>query len=239
MTKSRLQQKYQKKTAISLLLSLLLIVGLATGSIFYLPELILGIATINSKIFSQSQNTDENASNDTIAPSIPSLEPLPEATSKNFLTITGTAEKGSKVHLYRNDSQISTISANADTDGSFSFDNIKLIADENEFYVISEDFSGNLSEPSTAYLVIFQTEGPTLTVAGEVDNKSGKAIISGETDSNATVTVSNRRAIVNRSGFFALELKLNSGENKLPVVATDQAGNTTEQELTLNYSPED
>ena len=237
MTKSRLQQKYQKKTAISLLLSLLLIVGLAAGSMFYLPELILGITTINSKIFSRSQNTDANASNDTIAPSIPSLEPLPEATSKNFLTITGTAEKGSKVHLYQNDSQISTTPA--DSEGSFSFDNIKLIADENEFYVISEDFSGNLSEPSTAYLVILQTEGPTLTVAGEVDNKNGKAIISGETDSNATVTVSNRRAIVNRSGFFALELKLNSGENKLPVVATDQAGNTTEQELTLNYSPED
>ncbi|NCN58546.1 hypothetical protein COW99_01360 [Candidatus Roizmanbacteria bacterium CG22_combo_CG10-13_8_21_14_all_38_20] len=237
MTKSRLQQKYRKKTAISLLLSLLLIVGLAAGSMFYLPELILGITTINSKIFSRSQNIDANASNDTIAPSIPNLEPLSEATSKNSLTITGTSESGAKVHLYRNDSQISTTSV--DSAGDFSFDDIKLVADKNEFYVVSEDFSGNKSKPSTAYLIILQIQGPPLTATGAVDNSNGKAIISGETDSSATVTVSGRRAIVTRSGSFTLELKLNSGENKLLVTATDQAGNTTEQELVLNYSPED
>jgi len=235
MVGSRLQQRYRKRATLSLLLAILLLLSLVAGSIFYLPEIILGITSVNSKLFKQTQSIDAGANADTIAPAIPILEPLPETTSDQLLTVIGTTEKGAKVHLYRNGSQISTTSA--DTEGKFSFDNIKL-EDKNEFYIVAEDFAGNTSESST-HTVLLLTKGPLLTVEGKVDNKEGKANISGETDSDATVTINGRRAIVNRSGSFGLELKLSAGENKLLVIATDKAENTTEQEITLNYSPED
>lgn len=236
MVRSRLQQKYRRRTVISLALSVILAVSLTVGLIFYLPEIILAIASINSKIFPNSQSANADTNKDSTAPIIPILDPLAEATSNPQITITGTTEIGSRVHLYLNGSQISSTSANKE--GIFRFEKIKLNLDKNEFYAKAEDFAGNISDPSISYTVILETEGPSLSVNGEVNNKDGTALISGTTDVDAVITISNRRAIVNRDGSFTLELKLTESENKIQVTATNPAGNNTEQELVLNYSPE-
>lgn len=237
MVRSRLQQKYRRRTAISLALSVVLAVSLTVGLIFYLPEIILAIASMNSKLFPNSQSSNADTNKDSTAPITPILDPLTEATSNPQITITGTTEIGSKVHLYLNGSQISSTPANKE--GIFSFEKIKLNLDKNEFYAIAEDFTGNKSDPSASYTVILETKGPSLSVNGEINNKEGTALISGTTDIDSVITISNRRAIVNRDGSFTLELKLSSGENKIQIKATNPAGNTTEQELVLNYSSED
>ena len=60
--------------------------------------------------------------------------------------------------------------------------------------------------------------------------------IQGTTDNGVGITINDRIMSVNDSGKFQYSTTLNSGTNQFKVVATDQTGNATEKDITLNFS---
>ena len=61
--------------------------------------------------------------------------------------------------------------------------------------------------------------------------------ISGKTDEKAKITVNGFWAIVDSNGNFTYTMQLQAGDNQIIVVSSDIAGNKTEKDLKVSYSP--
>jgi hypothetical protein len=233
---SRLSKYEQRKAVTYVFIAVSGIFLIFISAIYFLPQIILGTSSLASKI-STKNIVRESKKEDIKAPLPPKLDSLPYATSKKSITITGTAPAKSTIKLYVNDIEVKKVAVS--NDESFEFESILLKEGENTIYATATDNAGNTSKKSTLKTIIVKTEGPQLEASEQVDQENARVKISGATDSDATVSINDRRVIVSRNGSFSTELKLNSGENKFLVISTDLAGNKTEKEIVVNYSPED
>lgn len=232
---SRLKRYEERKALVRIAVTLLLIILLGVATIKYLPQLILGITSINSKIETKTSQ-DNNENGDNIAPFPPKINPLPKATASETIDISGSSEANSIIKLYLNDTE--TKNTQTDENGTFIFKKITLSKGDNTLYTQAIDSAGNTSQKSKAETITFKTEGPLLEVQNETDQENGLVKITGTTDQDVIVTVNGRRAIVSRNGTFTIEFKLNEGENNFQLEAEDAAGNITKNEFSVSYSPE-
>ncbi len=159
-----------------------------------------------------------------------------EATKSAEIKVTGIADPNSKVELERN--TVSVGLATADKSGKFTFDDVTLVKGKNDLVARTITNSGKKSEPSDSYIVFFSTSGPKL----ETTNKDGDTVrdnpytFTGKVDPiTATVTVNGNMAIVDSQGNFSYYMNLNSGDNKITIIGSDEAGNETKQEMNLKY----
>jgi hypothetical protein len=234
MIRSRLSKRLEQKTKKNLAISVFgIIVIIVLVFKFGIPAL----ANI-SLFLSGSQNKNEpNIQNPSfIAP--PVLDSFPEATSSADIIISGIASKEQTVVLYINDELIDTL--NADDKGKFSFKEVikpgentikaKAVTDEKE------------SDFSNAIVTAFKSAPPSLTVNSPSNNQSfsqdqNVADVKGVTDAEVKVTVNGFWAITDDNGNYRYSLTLQNGENKIKVIATDIAGNKSEKEIKVTYSP--
>jgi len=230
---SRLIRKQEKKNlrrAILFgLLSLLLILSLLYLGIPALIKLSIFLGNLRSSYLPSEQE-------DTIPPTAPILSPLAEATFSAEINLSGFAEPGAMVEIFV--SGISQEKIVAGNDSTFSVGNLKLTEGTNEIYATATDKAGNISQPSEKIIVVLDKTPPTINIL-EPKNKTifygnQKAIeIKGEIEEGTTVTINDHLVIVGPEGKFSYPLVLSLGENKIKIVATDKAGNQTEEELTV------
>lgn len=168
----------------------------------------------------------------------PSLTREFQATKSAEISVKGISDPNSKVELSRN--SISLGIETADETGGFIFKDIALEKGRNEFVAKTISSKGKESDPSGVYAVFYSTSGPKM----ELSNKDGDSVkenpytFSGKVDPvSSTVTVNDRLAIVESNGSFSYYMTLNNGDNKIVVLATDEAGNETKQEVNLKYEP--
>lgn len=159
-----------------------------------------------------------------------------EATKSASIDVRGTADSKAKVELMRNNISLGLETANRE--GEFIFTDVGLEKGKNVFVAKAVLVTGEESEPSESYTVFYSKEGPKL----ELGNKDGDKVsdnpysFNGKVDPvSATVKVNGNLAIVDGQGNFSYYMTLGNGDNKITVVATDQAGNETKQELTLKH----
>lgn len=176
--------------------------------------------------------------NDTTPPAPPKFNSFPDFTNQQNISISGTTEAGATIKLtFNGDSK----EALADKNGNFSFD-IQLINGDNTFSATSADLAGNQSKVTQVYKIIFDNKPPTLTINSPSDGSSFfgssqiQITIQGTTEASCQVTINDRIISVDDSGNFQYTTTLNSGENKFAVKSVDQAGNTTEKSITLNFT---
>ena len=235
MTRSRLIRKIEEKTKKNLALSILgIILTVFIMFKFGLPFLInLSLflsGSKNNQEFSKSKNSSF------IAP--PVLNPFPQATSSANIAISGIGSKDQTISLYVNDELINKVKAQ--DDGTFSFKEtvkhgeniIKVRAIEND----------KESEFSNSITTVFKNSLPTLNINSPSDGQSfskdqNAADVKGITDADNRITVNGFWAIIDESGNFSYKLPLRNGENLIKVIATDIAGNKTEKEIRITYSP--
>lgn len=201
-----------------------------------IPALFGLTSTINNLRHS-GVNSTNNSENNLEIPSKPSLSANYTATSSSTVKITGIADANINITLFRGDQLLdNTVS---DVLGKFNFD-ADLSSGANKFSAQATDSRGKKSESSDILEVAYINQPPKLEVTSPQDsatiNNSDSVDIVGKTDSGADITVNDSTAIVNDSGEFRFFLRLNSGDNKIKVVATDPAGNTTTKELTVKKS---
>ena len=102
-------------------------------------------------------------------------------------------------------------------------------------------------QPSPKVVYFLDTKLPTLTVVSQPDTSSqtgSSVVIAGKSDPGVTITIRNQQApggglsskIVGPDGKFAITVGVVAGSNSIQVTATDQAGNVTTTQVTVNRS---
>lgn len=168
----------------------------------------------------------------------PVLNSLPNATNSARLIVSGHSFEKMVINLYVNGEFVEDTTA--DEDGEFEF-NYTLDDGDNEIKVNAEE-DEKKSEYSNEINVMLDRKPPTLDISSPSDGQSyskdqNSANVSGKTDSGADVTVNGFWAVSDESGNFSYSLLLKDGENRVDVVAVDEAGNQTRKEIKVNYSP--
>ncbi len=190
-----------------------------------------------SLLLSGSQGKNEEIQKPSfIAP--PVLDSLPQATSSADIVISGIASSKQNVNLYINNNLVNSIKTQGD--GKFSFkETIK--AGENSINA-KETINGKESDLSNTITITLKNAPPSLTVDTPSENQSfskdqNVVDVKGSTDIDAKITVNGLWAITDDFGKFSYRLTLQNGENKVKIIATDIAGNKTEKEIKVSYSP--
>lgn len=239
MTKrdSRLNRRLERKSQQNLLLSLagiiVIIILLVKVGIPLLINfsLFIGQQKDNS---SASQNA-KSSSSSFIAP--PFLDPVPSATNSAKLAISGNAIANEHVKIYVNGQLSDEIATKKD--GSFSITvDIKKGQNTITAKTVVKDKESNFSDDLTTNFI---DSKPKLDLTSPTEGQNfGKdqttAPVSGKTSNGAKVTVNGFWAIVDENDNFSYNLPLQNGDNQIKVVATDDAGNTTEKDIKVTHS---
>lgn len=194
---------------------------------------------VNFSLFLSGQKTDEASKNESslyLGP--PVLNQTANATNSAEFIITGTASKNEVINLYVNGS----LSEKKETEdnGNFSF-KIALQTGDNKIKARAKkddresDFSNELE-------VTYKNAPPSLSVDSPTDGQKfekdqNTAQVLGKTDSNVRITVNGFWAVIDENNNFSYNLPLQNGDNTIKIVAQDQAGNKTEKEIKVTYSP--
>ncbi|MDO8658661.1 MAG: Ig-like domain-containing protein [Candidatus Levybacteria bacterium] len=238
MKRSRLSRRLENQSKKSFYFSILgILIILFILVKFGIPLLInFSLFIAGTKTSSESENSNSTSF---VAP--PVIDPLPyDATSSAQISITGIAFPKQTINLYINDELVDKVSVKDDE--SFIFKDITLKPGENSIKTKALTDDKKQSNYSNTITVSLKKEPPGLNIDSPSDQQSfskdeNTANVSGKTDPGVKVTVNNFWAIVDSDGNFNYTLKLNDGENQIKIIATDDAGNKTEKEIKVTYSP--
>ena len=197
-------------------------------------------AIINFMANSGGPSTVNTKEKDIIPPQVPLLSALSEATNSAKLVVDGYTEAGAKVELFVND--ISTSIDKAKDDGSFKLEG-KLADGQNRIQVKAYDEANNESQ-SIVKLITLDIKPVELTIDAPKDgteyfgNNNRVVDIKGSISKpGAEAVINGAYVVVDDNGKFLNRFQLADGANKIEIVATDKAGNTTTKELNLNFTP--
>lgn len=189
-------------------------------------------------LLSNNKTAENTQSKSSAIITVPQLNPLPDATNSAKLKLTGKTTASDTINLYINNSL--SDKTQADKDGNFNFDLI-LTHGDNKIYVKGKE-GNDESNPSDSFNVLFKDSPPSLTLNSPSDGQQfskdqNSTNITGKTDPDVKVTVNGFWAIVDQNNNFSYQLPLQNGDNKIKITATDNAGNKTEKDITVKYSP--
>lgn len=175
---------------------------------------------------------------DTIPPTAPYLQQIPEATQNDSIDVTGGSEQGVKVKLFVDD--VETASTIADNNGAFTFTGVKVSDIKERIYVKAEDESNNQSAKSEEYMIFKDTTPPeaeiiTPTEGQKVKSTSHSFVVTGKSEPDATVMVNGQLAIVTPAGEFTGQIRLENGKNEIKIEITDKAQNKFEKSIFVNF----
>jgi len=177
--------------------------------------------------------------NDTTPPAPPKFNYVSQFSNQQNLNISGSSEAGATVKLTFNGKPSEVL---ADKDGDFTF-GLQLNDGDNNFSAIALDASGNQSQTSKEYKIIFDNRPPALSVSSPSDGSSffgsnqRQITVQGTTEPNSQMLINDRLISVDDAGNFQYTTTLNDGANLFTIKSTDQAGNFTEKNITLNFTP--
>ena len=168
----------------------------------------------------------------------PQLNPLPVATNSADFALSGKTQPQAAVSLYLNDNLLDK--TQADNNGSFSFKS-SYVQGDNKIYVKAK-LNNETSDPSDTLDVLFKNTPPDLTVNSPTDGQQfskdqNSVNVTGSTDAGVNITVNGHWAVIDQNNNFSYQLNLQNGENDIKIEATDLAGNKTDKEIKVNYSP--
>lgn len=178
--------------------------------------------------------------NDTSSLEAPFITSIPDATDSATIIIKGSSSySDAQIELYVNGSLYDTTSLSKDQ--KFSFDSVKLSNGTSTIKARVKK-GEEKSDFTRDYTVTYSQGAPKLDVNSPTDGQQfargdQSITVQGVTDPDSDVTVNNFRAIVDSSGAFSYYLKLNDGDNTVTIIATNQAGKTTEKTVKVNYKP--
>lgn len=185
---------------------------------------------------------DKPVANETVQEMLlfpPVLDPTFEATNSSRITLTGFGTEESAVKIFVNKQE--KAKALVDKEGKFKVSNILLAEGENTIF--AKTIKDNKeSSPSSLLIVAYLKNPPEISIDNPADNQkfSGdnkEITITGETDASNKVTINERVVIVDQNGNFSFKVVLSEGENSFKIKVTDPAGNQTELEKKVTFTP--
>lgn len=236
MAESHLKKALKRKAIHNIVLVVFGFIAIILVFLLFGNTFLTGLSLMVSKSQGNDSNTNTSQQSDTyIAP--PSLNPIPNATNKDQIDVSGFGQKSQSISLYVNDQLVDKTSV--DDNNHFHFSSVALQSGQNTIKVKAEVNSKN-SGFSNAYTISYLKNPPNLSINkpqdGQGFNKGDSPTvgIEGQTDPSAKVTVNGFWAIVDDQGNFNYLYTLKDGDNDIKVVATDTAGNQTTKEIHIH-----
>ncbi|CAH0306341.1 Ig-like domain-containing protein [Roseomonas sp. CECT 9278] len=157
-----------------------------------------------------------------------------DVTNAATLVLTGTAEAGSTVEVFRDGTSIGF--ATADEDGLWSFEDTggslldsEVPEGEYDYSAVATDLAGNESPPSVIQAVTVDRTPPAAAVLTTVvigDATGSNVTVSGASDDESDVTLFSQNVVVGVAETFSITgSALATGPHTLQVTARDLAGN--------------
>ncbi|MFB7141571.1 S8 family serine peptidase [Gottfriedia sp. NPDC056225] len=149
-------------------------------------------------------------------------------TNEKTVSVAGETTPLTKVHIFRDGSDIVTTTSNED--GKFKAD--VLMSKGNNVITATASTETGMTEPSNPVKVVLDEIKPQLTITaptnGNETNKDVVIVKGTATDENFdSVMINGTKAKVDSAGSFTLPIILVKGENAIETIATDKAGNVT------------
>ncbi|OGG31004.1 hypothetical protein A3I51_06130 [Candidatus Gottesmanbacteria bacterium RIFCSPLOWO2_02_FULL_38_8] len=195
-----------------------------------LAKIAIGLSLIGGRNTTINETTSINVMT-------PVVEPLPSATNSAMISIYGFSEKDRKILVLVNGREEATTDTGKEE--KFKFNNIKLSEGENKIEVVAK--YQDKRSTATEFFITYKKEPPKLEIAEPTDGQTimgeAKINITGSTDSGNKVSINDRLVIVDRNGNFTYPITLSAGENIFNFKAEDDAGNSKQLEIKVNYSP--
>lgn len=234
MRKSRLSKYTERKTRKIIFLNILGIIVV----LYLLFKFGIGLL-INFSLFlsgGKDQGIVNQNSINYIAP--PTLNPLPTATNSAQIKISGNSAKDSAIELFVNNNK--TDQTKTDDMGEFSF--INTLKNGNNQIKVRAIIKDKKSDFSNTLYITYSNSAPNLEINSPQEGAQFKkdqntVNVTGKTDPGVNITVNGFWAVISDTNNFSYNLALQNGDNEIKIVAIDQAGNKTEKEVKVNYSP--
>jgi hypothetical protein len=233
---SRLARTEEKKNIKRAILFGGLTVGIIIAFIFFGLPLVARLAGFLTDLKKSGSPIEIS---DTTPPAPPILERFAEYTKDQQLKISGKTEPGAIVTLFLNTNDEEII---ANKNGEFNY-TFKLRKGENTISVRAKDSAGNESQESKIYEVIFDNESPDLEITSPEEgkeyygSKERQITIEGLTEDGVSLTINDRIVAVEEDGTFTFLTTLNEGKNNFNIKSTDKAGNQTEMDFAVSFTP--
>ncbi|MBP2314060.1 Ig-like domain-containing protein [Azospirillum soli] len=177
-------------------------------------------------------------------------------TNDTTLSLAGTAEANSTVELFRTaggtTTSLGTTSANASGNWTFDHTGVTLAEGSYSFTAKATDASNNTSDASSAYAVVIDTSAPTslalsTTSLSSTATTSGASLATLSASDTHTITygfaigngsndADNARFSIDGNALKVGGTALTAGSYKVYLKATDTAGNTAYQDVTLTVT---
>lgn len=238
MARSRLAKRIERESKHTLILTTIGIIIVIIFVVFFGVPFLINISVLIDNFRSEQSISDKKEQPTFVE--APILDDSYSATNSALITIKGASLPKHNVKLFINNKL--TDIAEAKDDGSFIFDNVALSEGNNNIAAKAIDEKEKESNFSEILTIIQRVKPPSLEVynpKGGETFRGGEntAKVTGKTEKYAKITINDFWAIVDSGGNFSYTLPLHEGENPIKVIATDEAGNKTENEVKVNYAP--
>lgn len=155
--------------------------------------------------------------------------------NESLITVEGSAAATTTVTVYNDGEETGTTEATED--GNFAVD-ITLETGENELTAVSSMDNGS-TDPSAPVVVTLDQENPVLTIDtptnGDKTNKEVITVAGQVVEENLDrVEVNGQTAEVEEDGSYSKRIMLSEGQNEIVVTATDLAGNSVDETVTVD-----
>lgn len=234
---SRLKRQESKRFAYQALLFL----GLGIITLWLIYSYSLPLLTKFALVIGDLKSSSlPVGSKDTLPPLAPKAYLPFTATNSANLNLVGFAEPDSLVVLYANGSKQAEALTNPA--GEFSIEAISLFEGQNQLHFTAKDNAGNLSPQSETLTITVFTLPPSLEITSPLDGDRFYGLmqqnltLTGRLEPKNSLTVNDHHVVVSSNGEFKYKTQLAEGDNHFTLTASDPAGNTTSQELTVFFA---
>lgn len=234
MTRSRLKTHAKNNIILLILGTIALLIFL----FFFGPQLLINLSLFVGDMKKESdQPTTTGQNTQSFVPKPIIIQPQ-KATKESKITIEGSAQNAKTIELFVNDSLAGKETMNGN---EFTFNDVPLKEDENRIKVRSIN-GNNKSEFSETVRVAYRQKAPEIEIETPRDGDAFSGGVSllkvkGKSAPYAKVTINGALAIIDETGTFRYDYRMQGGDNKLMIVATDDAENRSEKEVKFTYSP--
>lgn len=168
----------------------------------------------------------------------PLVVDIPKALKEKTITINGFSEPDSIVKLFLNGPEVA--STNSDSEGKFAFSNTPLSEGQNIVFVKAQAPNKTDSEKSQTYYFYFDNKKPAISIEKpkndeEFESVDSRVPVKGKVNEKASVSVNEHITVVDSEGSFQTLVSVKEGENKIFVLAVDEAGNEASASVKIKF----
>ena len=229
----RLNKFKERQVAINSLLTIIFLFSLVIIFIFFGFRAIVGSAMFFSQ---ENEKIDNNKEDEVFFGSI-TLDSLPVSTNSSSLLVTGQVDGFDKVKIFLNDEEVHSL---IPKNGVFEYKINQLKIGDNEVYAegMYKDRKTSITEVEN---LEYDNTPPLIDIDFPQNNSSLNSVditLTGKVNEDVTLKLNNRPVVVAQNGVFYSPVKLQTGENKVLLLAEDRAGNRSEKEIIVNVNPD-